>query len=70
MTPQDKTENRKRDVEQLAEKKQLTLLQEFVFFLRHNKKWWLVPLLLALAIYGLFLVLVLTGGIASIYTLF
>jgi len=70
MTSQGKAENRKRDVEKLADKKQLTLLQEFIFFLRHNKKWWLVPLLLAIAVYGLFLVLVLTGGIASIYTLF
>ena len=59
-----------KEIEQLAQERELSLLQEFVLFLRQNKKWWLIPLLLALALYGLFLAISLTGGIVSIYTLF
>ena len=43
---------------------------EFVDFLRHNKKWWLTPIILALLAFG---VLLLVGGSVAapfIYTLF
>ena len=46
------------------------LLREFVYFLAHNKKWWLAPILLVLLLFGLLLVL---GGTAAgpfIYPLF
>lgn len=35
-----------------AEEKPEHVLMEFVDFLRHNKKWWLAPLVLALLILG------------------
>ncbi len=47
-----------------------SLLAEFVDFLKHNKKWWLLPILAALVAVG---VLVAVGGGAAapfIYTLF
>lgn len=47
-----------------------TLLKEFIVYLGQNKKWWLIPFLLALALFGAILALSLSGGIASIYTLF
>ncbi len=46
------------------------MVAEFVDFLRHNKKWWLGPILVVLLGLGL---LVLLGGSAAapfIYTLF
>jgi hypothetical protein len=46
------------------------LCAELWGFLRHNKKWWLTPILLALLLIG---ALVLLGGTAAapfIYTLF
>ena len=50
--------------------KRQTLLKEFFAFLMANKKWWLIPMVLALlALVGL----VLLGGTAAapfIYTLF
>jgi len=46
------------------------LATEFWQFLRHNKKWWLLPLLLALGLVGLFVVLASTGAGPFIYTLF
>ena len=47
-----------------------SLLAEFLDFLKHNKKWWLLPILAALVAVGL---LVAAGGGAAapfIYTLF
>jgi hypothetical protein len=46
------------------------LLREYVDFLMHNKKWWLIPIIVALLFVGL---LVIFGGGAAapfIYTLF
>ena len=53
-----------------AEGAQPGLLREFFQLLRHTKKWWLTPIVLALLFVG-FLVL-LSGTIAApfIYTLF
>ncbi len=54
----------------MAEKEAPGLLREFWDFLRHNKKWWLLPILLALLLIGF---LILWGGSAMapfIYTLF
>jgi hypothetical protein len=56
--------------EQLAQAGRSSLLQEFWSFLKHNKKWWLLPIILVLLLLGL---LVLLGGTAVapfIYTLF
>jgi len=48
--------------EQADQSRQASLLGEFVSFLKHNKKYWLVPLLLALLGLG---VLILLGGTAA-----
>jgi len=55
---------------ELAGKKRTSLPAEFWYFLKHNKKWWLLPILITLLILGL---LVLLGGTAIapfIYPLF
>jgi Family of unknown function (DUF5989) len=44
------------------------LLGEFWEFLRHNKKWWLLPILITLLILGLLVVLSGTGAAPFIYT--
>ncbi len=46
------------------------LAREMIDFLRHNKKWWLLPILLVLLLFGVLLIL---GGTAAgpfIYPLF
>ena len=43
---------------------------EFVDFLRHNKKWWLTPIIIVLLVLGILLVLGSTGAAPFIYTLF
>ena len=46
------------------------LIREFLSFLAHNKKWWLLPILVVLFLFG---VLIILGGSAAgpfIYPLF
>ena len=60
----------KNSFEKANDRRQANLFFEFIGFLRHNKKYWLVPLLIALLGLG---VLILLGGTAAapfIYTLF
>ena len=63
------TEN-KTEFEEAGEEQQLTLVQEFLYFVVENKKWWLIPILLVLSLVGLLVVLGSTGAAPFIYTLF
>ncbi len=44
------------------------LLAEFWDFLKHNKKWWLLPIVLVLAAVGVFVVLTGTAAAPFLYT--
>ena len=46
------------------------LLREFWDFLKHNKKWWLLPILVCLLLLGVLLVLGGTGLAPFLYTIF
>jgi len=57
------------DFEQAAASERApTLLGEFWQFLRHNKKWWLLPILLVLLLFGVLIFLSGTGAAPFIYT--
>jgi energy-converting hydrogenase Eha subunit G len=43
---------------------------EFLSFLLHNKKWWLVPIVLVLLLTGILVLIGSTGAAPFIYTLF
>ncbi|MBI4512185.1 MAG: hypothetical protein HY698_21310 [Deltaproteobacteria bacterium] len=53
-----------------ADKEQSGLVGEMIAFLRQNRKWWLVPIVVVMALLGLFVVLAGTGAAPFIYTLF
>jgi hypothetical protein len=53
-----------------AEESRAGFFRDLWGFLKHNKKWWLLPLLLALLLLGLLVVLSGTGLAPFIYTLF
>ena len=61
---------KRNDFSRLAEAPQEGLLKEFWGFLKDNKRWWLIPIVLTLALLGLMLFL--GGGPMApfIYTLF
>ena len=63
-------EGRKTEFEDAGQEKQLSLVQEFFVFVTENKKWWLIPILLVLALVGLLVTLGSTGAAPFIYTLF
>ena len=56
--------------QKLAEKKSPGLAAEFLDFLRHNKKWWLTPIIVCLLILGILAILGGTGAAPFIYTIF
>jgi hypothetical protein len=53
-----------------AEQNQESLLSEFLSFLAHNKKWWMLPIVLVLLLLGLLILLSGSAGAPFIYTLF
>ena len=53
-----------------AEQASTGLLREFYAFLRHNKKWWLTPIILALLLVGLIVIFGSGPAAPFIYTLF
>lgn len=49
----------------------LAILSEFWDFLKHRKKWWLIPIIIFLALFGALIILAEGSVIAPfIYTLF
>ena len=73
MSDDNETKNRGSDADEFAREAEQAaggLLSEYKDFLLHNKKWWLIPIIVALLLVG---VLVILGGTAAapfIYTLF
>lgn len=59
-----------KNFELMAREKRPTLLREFWEFLKHNKKWWLLPIILMLLAIGLLLLLSSTAIAPFIYPLF
>lgn len=64
-TPPAKTE-----FERLSDEDQLSLVSEFVLFIKENKAWWMIPIVLVLGAVGLLVMLSTTGAAPFIYTLF
>jgi hypothetical protein len=62
--------NEKREFEEAGHEQQMSLLQEFFAFIVENKKWWLIPIVVVLALIGVLVFLGSTGASPFIYTLF
>ena len=58
------------DLANQAEQQPVGLIREFWDFLKHNKKWWLTPIILVLLLFGALLILGGTAAAPFIYTLF
>lgn len=58
------------DFARQAEQEQIGFLAEFVWFLRENKKWWLIPLVGSLLLLGLVSFFAASGVAPFIYTVF
>ena len=58
------------EFERAGQESRESIVTEFIYFLRENKKWWLTPILLVLGLVGLLVFLTATGAGPFIYTLF
>ena len=66
----ENTEQREKQLDELASRKSPGLVREFIQFLAHNRKWWLTPIIVVLLLVGLLVVLGGTGLAPFIYALF
>ena len=62
-------EHKQEDFAELAQNKRGGLMSEFWQFLKHNKKWWLLPIIIILLGLGLLVFLSGTAIAPFIYTL-
>ena len=52
-------------------KSKLSIVVEFLMYLKHNKKWWLAPILIILIAFSLFIVMTSSSPVLPfVYTLF
>jgi Family of unknown function (DUF5989) len=56
--------------EELAGEKQPSLAAEFYGFLKENQKWWLIPILLMIGLFGILVILANSSLAPFIYTMF
>lgn len=61
---------RSAEFEKHSQQRRATLVGEFFGWLTHNKKWWLLPILITLLLLGALVALSSTGIAPLIYTLF
>ncbi|MCU0958910.1 MAG: DUF5989 family protein [Pirellulaceae bacterium] len=61
---------RRESLAEQAQQHQPGLLRELLEFLIHEKKWWLIPIVIVLLALGLLVVLGSTGAAPFIYTVF
>jgi len=67
MPPEPNEPNR---LERLANEKQPSIAVEFLDFLAENKKWWLLPILILIGVFGILVILAQTSLAPFIYTMF
>ena len=63
-------ERKKTAFEASGVEKDVGLVREFVAMMKENRKYWLIPLLIALLAFGVLVVLSSTAAAPFIYTLF
>ena len=64
------TDDDSAEFQRLASQQRPSLVAEFWHFLKHNKKWWLLPIVLMLLFLGLIIFLGGTSAVPFIYTIF
>ena len=67
---QNSHENPDDDFNAAAQQPAATLLGEFWQFIKENKAWWMIPILVVLGLVGVLIMLGSTGAAPFIYTLF
>lgn len=50
--------------------KRTSFVSEYLYLLKTNKKWWMLPLIVVFLVFGALLIVTATGAAPFIYTLF
>jgi hypothetical protein len=66
----DRNDQNEKDFEDLAGEERVSLVFEFLDFLRYNKKWWLGPILGIMLLFGALVLISGTPLAPLIYTMF
>ncbi len=66
----DKPRHVTTDFERHSGTEKMSITREFLQFLGHNKKWWLLPIVVTILLLGALVFLAGTGAAPFIYTLF
>ncbi len=70
MSAEKKDSQQPNEFEQLGQEQELSLIGEFWVFIKENKAWWMIPIVLVLGGLGILVMLSSTGAAPFIYTLF
>jgi len=62
--------DKRTEFEKSGDEKDAGLFGEFIGLMKHNKKYWLIPLILILVLLGVLVILGSTAAAPFIYTLF
>jgi hypothetical protein len=68
--PQDTRRNDAEAFARAGEGSRDSIVSDYLQFLKRTKKWWLVPLIIMLLLFGVLFVLAATGVAPFVYTLF
>jgi hypothetical protein len=68
--PDNKTTTQANEFARQGTAARSSFLSEYLYLLKNNKKWWMLPLALILLGFGALMVLSSTGAAPFIYTLF
>jgi hypothetical protein len=66
----ENTNAEKTDFEKAATARRPGIIQEFFYFLKNNKRWWLIPILVTIALLAALCFFASTGVAPFIYTIF
>jgi hypothetical protein len=64
------TQNQAEEFARQGEMRRTSFVSDLFFFLKNNKKWWMLPLIGLLLMFGVLMLLATTGVAPYIYTLF
>ena len=70
MTEEENSTDSKSEFESQASQSDIGVIREFVLFLKHNKKWWLTPIVIALLLIAAIAISAGSGAAPFKYTLF
>ena len=70
MTSEKDTRSQAKEFTRQAEMAPTSFVGDLLYFLRSNRKWWMLPLIILLLGFGLLMILASTGAAPLIYTLF